>query len=50
MVTSQIFDHGARLRSFEITAQARDALSLEPATDRGCSKRREGPASKVLYP
>jgi luciferase family oxidoreductase group 1 len=36
MVTSQIFDHGARLRSFEITAQARDALSLEPA-DRGFS-------------
>ena len=39
MVTSQIFDHAARLRSFEITAQARDALSgtergigLEPAT------------------
>ncbi len=25
MVTSQIFDHEARLRSFEITAQARDA-------------------------
>ncbi|WP_437816984.1 LLM class flavin-dependent oxidoreductase [Sorangium sp. So ce1078] len=27
MVTSQIFDHAARLRSFEITAQARDELS-----------------------
>jgi len=27
MVTSQIFDHAARLRSFEITAQARDALA-----------------------
>ena len=26
MVTSQIFDHEARLRSFEITAQAREAL------------------------
>ncbi|HEY0350494.1 MAG TPA: hypothetical protein VGC48_00130, partial [Gemmatimonadales bacterium] len=35
MVTSQIFDHAARLRSFEITAQARDApsgVALEPAT------------------
>src|SRR5687767_7463102 len=28
MVTSQIYDHEARLRSFEITAQARDALVL----------------------
>jgi luciferase family oxidoreductase group 1 len=27
MVTAQIFDHAARLRSFEITAAARDALS-----------------------
>ncbi|WP_437969725.1 LLM class flavin-dependent oxidoreductase [Sorangium sp. So ce260] len=27
MVTSQIFDHAARVRSFEITAQARDELS-----------------------
>ncbi len=27
MVTSQIFDHEARLSSFEITAAARDALS-----------------------
>jgi len=27
MVTSQMFDHAARLRSFEITAQARDALA-----------------------
>jgi luciferase family oxidoreductase group 1 len=27
MVTSQIFDHAARLRSFEITAKARDALA-----------------------
>ena len=25
MVTSQIFDHAARLRSYEITAQVRDA-------------------------
>jgi luciferase family oxidoreductase group 1 len=36
MVTSQIFDHAARLRSYEITAQARDAISgiaaLQPAT------------------
>jgi luciferase family oxidoreductase group 1 len=32
MVTSQIFDHAARLRSFEITAQARDALSGAAAT------------------
>jgi luciferase family oxidoreductase group 1 len=30
MMTSQIFDHAARLRSFEITAQAR--VGLEPAT------------------
>jgi luciferase family oxidoreductase group 1 len=29
MVTSQIFDHAARLRSFEITAAARDALARE---------------------
>ena len=28
MVTAQIFDHQARLRSFEITAEAKDA-SLE---------------------
>jgi luciferase family oxidoreductase group 1 len=27
MVTSQIFDHAARLRSFEITAEARDELA-----------------------
>jgi luciferase family oxidoreductase group 1 len=27
MVTSQIFDHSARLRSFELTAAARDALA-----------------------
>jgi luciferase family oxidoreductase group 1 len=37
MVTSQIFDHAARVRSYEITAQARDALRgtgppLQPAT------------------
>jgi luciferase family oxidoreductase group 1 len=31
MVTAQIFDHAARLRSFEITAQARDALAREAA-------------------
>jgi len=29
MVTAQIFDHPARLRSFEITAQARDALAAQ---------------------
>jgi luciferase family oxidoreductase group 1 len=29
IVTGQIFDHRARLRSFEIVAQARDALSSE---------------------
>jgi alkanesulfonate monooxygenase SsuD/methylene tetrahydromethanopterin reductase-like flavin-dependent oxidoreductase (luciferase family) len=28
MVTSQIFDHEARLRSFEITAEARGGLVL----------------------
>lgn len=27
MVTAQIFDHQARLRSFEITAEASDALA-----------------------
>jgi len=27
MVVSQVYDHGARLRSYELTAQARDALS-----------------------
>jgi hypothetical protein len=31
MVTSQIFDHQARLRSFEIVAAARDALIVEAA-------------------
>ncbi len=29
MVTAQIFDHAARLKSFEITAQARDTLAME---------------------
>jgi luciferase family oxidoreductase group 1 len=29
MLTAQIFDHGARLRSIEIAAEIRDALSLE---------------------
>jgi len=27
MITAQIFDHAARLRSFELTAQARAGLS-----------------------
>ena len=27
-VTSQVFDHEARLRSFEITAAARDAIEV----------------------
>ena len=27
MITSQVYDHAARLRSYEITAQARDALA-----------------------
>ena len=31
MVTAQVFDHQARLRSFELTAQARDALKAEGA-------------------
>jgi hypothetical protein len=31
MVTSQIFDHEARLRSFGIVAAARDALIVEAA-------------------
>jgi luciferase family oxidoreductase group 1 len=30
MVTAQIFDHQARLRSFELTAEARDALVAAP--------------------
>jgi luciferase family oxidoreductase group 1 len=29
MVTAQIYDHAARLRSFEITARARDALAAQ---------------------
>jgi alkanesulfonate monooxygenase SsuD/methylene tetrahydromethanopterin reductase-like flavin-dependent oxidoreductase (luciferase family) len=29
MVTSQIFDHAARLRSYEITAQARERLGRD---------------------
>ncbi len=32
MVTAQVFDHQARLRSFELTAQARDALQAEPVS------------------
>ncbi|MEZ0540509.1 LLM class flavin-dependent oxidoreductase [Fibrella arboris] len=31
MVTAQIFDHAARLRSFELAAQVRDALPAKPA-------------------
>ncbi len=31
MITSQIFDHGARLRSYEIGAAVRDRLALAPA-------------------
>ena len=27
MITSQIYDHAARVRSYEIAAQARDALA-----------------------
>jgi alkanesulfonate monooxygenase SsuD/methylene tetrahydromethanopterin reductase-like flavin-dependent oxidoreductase (luciferase family) len=32
MVTSQIFDHEARLRSFEIVAQAREAVAEAPGS------------------
>jgi luciferase family oxidoreductase group 1 len=31
MVTGQIFDHAARLRSFEITSQVHDAMAMEGA-------------------
>jgi alkanesulfonate monooxygenase SsuD/methylene tetrahydromethanopterin reductase-like flavin-dependent oxidoreductase (luciferase family) len=31
IVVAQIFDHGARLRSYELTAQVRDALVVNPA-------------------
>jgi luciferase family oxidoreductase group 1 len=34
MVTSQIYDHDARLRSFEITAEVRDALAMSSAGPR----------------
>ena len=30
IVVSQIYDHQARLRSYELTAQVRDALSVAP--------------------
>ena len=30
MVASQIFEHAARLRSYEITARSRDQLAREP--------------------
>jgi luciferase family oxidoreductase group 1 len=43
MVTSQIFDHAARIRSFEITAQARDALDLEPVTPLAFNPTRHSP-------
>ncbi len=33
IVATQLFDHGKRLRSFEITAQARDALASEPVRE-----------------
>lgn len=32
MVTSQMYDHAARLRCFEIVAEARDALAAAPAS------------------
>jgi alkanesulfonate monooxygenase SsuD/methylene tetrahydromethanopterin reductase-like flavin-dependent oxidoreductase (luciferase family) len=35
MVTSQIFDHKARLRSFEITAGARDEIAVPRESLRG---------------
>jgi luciferase family oxidoreductase group 1 len=34
MVTAAIYDHAARLRSFELIAQARDVLRLTPASTR----------------
>jgi alkanesulfonate monooxygenase SsuD/methylene tetrahydromethanopterin reductase-like flavin-dependent oxidoreductase (luciferase family) len=30
MITGQIYDHAARLRSFEIAAQLRDAMGAAP--------------------
>jgi alkanesulfonate monooxygenase SsuD/methylene tetrahydromethanopterin reductase-like flavin-dependent oxidoreductase (luciferase family) len=33
MITAQVFDHAARLRSFEIAAAARDALDAEAASE-----------------
>jgi hypothetical protein len=32
MVTAAIYDHAARLRSFELVAQVRDELELRPAS------------------
>jgi alkanesulfonate monooxygenase SsuD/methylene tetrahydromethanopterin reductase-like flavin-dependent oxidoreductase (luciferase family) len=37
MVTAQVFDHGARLRSFEILAEA--AADPEPARDTGALRQ-----------
>jgi len=34
MVTAQMFDHAARLRSFAIVAEIRDALAAAPAVTR----------------
>jgi hypothetical protein len=31
MTTGQIYDHAARLRSFEIAAEVRDRLAKQPA-------------------
>jgi alkanesulfonate monooxygenase SsuD/methylene tetrahydromethanopterin reductase-like flavin-dependent oxidoreductase (luciferase family) len=31
MTTGQIYDHAARLRSFEIAAEVRDRLAAQPA-------------------
>ena len=38
MVTAQIFDHAARLRSFEIVAEVRDALNAERSSRAGAAR------------
>ncbi|NMO14534.1 LLM class flavin-dependent oxidoreductase [Pyxidicoccus fallax] len=41
MVTAHVFDHAARLRSFELTAQIHDAIAMEGAFQRPASTQAE---------
>jgi len=47
MVTAQIYDHAARLRSFEIVAGLRDSLGATPETSPGASREAAPPVRTV---